>query len=54
MYLINVAVDELTADRVFKAFLTIDAVAVELAVFVTAIAFSMLVTVASVIDKRIR
>ena len=54
MYLINVAADVLTTDNVLEAFLMIDAVVVEVADLVTAIAFLMVITDASVTDKRIR
>jgi hypothetical protein len=54
MYRINVAVDELITDRALGMLLNKYAVVVLVADLVTAIAFLMLVTVASVTDKRIR
>ena len=54
MYRINVAVDVLTTDKALGMFLNKDAVEVLVTDLVTAIAFLMLITVASVIDKRIR
>jgi hypothetical protein len=54
MFLIKLAVDIETADMALGMLLNKDAVVVLVADLVTAIAFLMLVTVASVTDKRIR
>ena len=52
MYLINVAVDVLTTEKVFNPFLNKDAVIVLETDLVTAIAFLMVITDASVTDNK--